>query len=85
MTFEHFKKVLSSAQPNEIVVLQFHGVPDVAHPWVHTPPEAFRAYMTYLKQNGYRTLALRDVMKYYNASQLPDDPLLKTRCCAKTD
>jgi peptidoglycan-N-acetylglucosamine deacetylase len=84
-TFEHFKKVLTSAKPGEIVVLQFHGVPDVAHPWVHTPPEAFREYMNYLKQNGYRTLALRDVMKYYNASQLPDDPLLKTRCCAKTN
>ncbi len=82
-TFEHFKKVLASAQPNEIVVLQFHGVPDVAHPWVHTPPEAFRAYMNYLKQNGYRTMALRDVMQYYDSSRLPDDPLLKTRCCSK--
>lgn len=82
-TFEHFKKVLASAKPNEIVVLQFHGVPDVAHPWVHTPPEAFREYMHYLKQNGYRTLALRDLLKYYDSSQLPDDPLLKTRCCTK--
>ncbi len=84
-TFEHFKKVLASAKPDEIVVLQFHGVPDVAHPWVHTPPEAFREYMNYLKQNGYRTLALRDVMQYYNASQLPDDPLLKTRCCTNAE
>ena len=84
-TFEHFKNVLASAKPGEIVVLQFHGVPDVAHPWVHTPPEAFRAYMNYLKQNGYRTMALRDVMQYYNASQLPNDPLLKTRCCAKSN
>lgn len=82
-TFAHFKSVLASAQPNEIVVLQFHGVPDIAHPWVHTPPEALRAYLTYLKQNGYQALALRDVLKYYNASPLPADPLLKTRCCAK--
>lgn len=82
-TFDHFKKVLSSAKPNEIVVLQFHGVPDVKHPWVHTPPEAFREYLQYLKQNGYRTIAMRDLMQYYNAAQLPDDPLLKARCCAK--
>lgn len=82
-TFEHFKKVLASAQPNEIVVLQFHGVPDVKHPWVHTPPEAFREYMKYLKTNNYRTLALRDVMQYYDTSKLPDDPMLKERCCAK--
>ncbi len=76
-TFEHFKKVLLSAKPNEVIVLQFHGVPDVAHPWVHTPPEAFRRYMTYLKENGYRTMALRDLLKYYDSSRLPDDPLLK--------
>lgn len=82
-TFEHFKKVLASAQPQEIVVLQFHGVPDVKHPWVHTPPEALREYLQYLKQNGYRTLAMRDLVAYYNLSQLPADPLLTARCCAK--
>ena len=84
-TFEHFKKVLLSAKPDEIVVLQFHGVPDEKHPWVNTPPAAFREYMTYLKQNGYHTLALREVLQYYDSSHLPDDPLLKTRCCAKPD
>ncbi len=78
-TLEHFKKVLSSAKPGEIVVLQFHGTPDVKHPWVNTPPEAFRQYMTYLKQNGYRAIAMRDLLQYYNSSQTPDDPLLKTR------
>lgn len=78
-TLEHFKKVISSARPNEIVVLQFHGVPDRKHPWVNTPPEAFRQYMTYLKENGYRTIAMRDLLQYYNPSRLPDDPLLKTR------
>ncbi|MGH9843510.1 MAG: polysaccharide deacetylase family protein, partial [Blastocatellia bacterium] len=82
-TFEHFKKVLLSAKPDEIIVLQFHGVPDEKHPWVNTPPAAFREYMTYLKQNGYRTLALRDLLQYYDSGRLPDDPLLKTRCCAK--
>jgi peptidoglycan/xylan/chitin deacetylase (PgdA/CDA1 family) len=83
-TFAHFKQVLQSAQPNEIIVLQFHGVPDEKHPWVNTPPEAFREYMQYLKQNGYRTLALRDVLQYYD-KQMPNDPLLTARCCAKTN
>ena len=83
-TFAHFKQVLESAQPNEIIVLQFHGVPDEKHPWVNTPPEAFREYMQYLKQNGYRTLALRDVLQYYD-KQLPNDPLLTVRCCTKTN
>jgi len=78
-TLEHFKKALSSAKRGEIVVLQFHGAPDIKHPWVNTPPEAFRQYMTYLKQNGYRAIAMRDLLPYYTSSQLPDDPLLKTR------
>jgi len=78
-TLEHFKKVLSSAKPGEIVVLQFHGAPDIKHPWVNTPADAFRQYMTYLKQNGYRAIAMRDLLQYYNPSQPPDDPLLKTR------
>ena len=78
-TLEHFKKVLSSAKPGEIVVLQFHGAPDLKHPWVNTPAEAFRQYMAYLKQNGYRAIAMRGLLQYYTSSQLPDDPLLKTR------
>jgi peptidoglycan/xylan/chitin deacetylase (PgdA/CDA1 family) len=78
-TLEHFKKVVTSPKPNEIVVLQFHGVPDNKHPWVHTPPDAFREYTTYLKQNGYRAIALRDLRHYYNPSRLPNDPLLKLR------
>jgi len=78
-TLEHFKKVLSSAKRGEIVVLQFHGAPDIKHPWVNTPAEAFRQYMTYLKQNGYRAIAMRDLLQYYTSSRLPDDPLLKTR------
>jgi peptidoglycan/xylan/chitin deacetylase (PgdA/CDA1 family) len=82
-TFEHFQNVLASARPGEIIVLQFHGVPDEKHPWVNTPPEMFRQYMQYLTQNGYRTLALRDVLQYYDTKQLPDDPMLQTRCCAK--
>ncbi len=83
-TFEHFKRVLVSAKSDEIVVLQFHGVPDEKRPWVNTPQAAFSEYMTYLKQNGYRALAMRDLLQYYDPSRLPDDPLLKARCCRKT-
>lgn len=76
-TFEHFVKVIESAKPGEMVVLQFHGVPDVVHPWVHTPPNAFERYMEHLKSNGYRTLALRDVAEYLDAA--PADPMLTAR------
>jgi hypothetical protein len=81
-TLEHFKKVVANARDRNIVVLQFHGVPDPTHPWVSTPPEMFRQYMLYLKQNGYRTIAMRDLLPYYDWSRLPDDPLLKVRVAA---
>ena len=41
-SLEQVKEVVARATNGQIVVLQFHGVPDVAHPWVHTPPERFR-------------------------------------------
>jgi peptidoglycan/xylan/chitin deacetylase (PgdA/CDA1 family) len=72
-TFEHFQKVVNSGS---VVVLQFHGVPDIAHPWVHTPADAFRRYMEYLKSNGFRTLALRDLAPYLGK---PADPLVGKR------
>ena len=60
-TFEHFEKVLAQAGRGRYVVLQFHGVPDLAHPWVHTPPEKFERYMRHLKAAGFRVIALRDL------------------------
>ncbi len=77
-TFEHFLKVIAEARGGRIVVLQFHGVPDVAHPWVHTPPEPFRRYMEHLKKEGFTTLALRDVAPYLSPTP-PADPLLSAR------
>ncbi len=81
-TFEHFKKVVASAKRGKIVVLQFHGVPDPTHPWVNTPPEMFKQYMQYLKENGYRAIAMRDLIPYFDWSHLPDDPLMTSRVVA---
>ncbi len=78
-TFEHFLKVIAEAREDRIVVLQFHGVPDSAHPWVHTPPEMFRRYMAHLKDNGYRTLSLSDLTSLYDWTRLPQDPKLQAR------
>ncbi len=73
---EHFQRVAERARPGQIVVYQFHGVPD-PHPWVNCPPERFREYMRYLKQSGFRVVALRDVEQYLS-STVPDDPVLRT-------
>jgi peptidoglycan/xylan/chitin deacetylase (PgdA/CDA1 family) len=78
-TFAHFLKIIAEARQDRIVVLQFHGVPDRAHPWVHTPPEMFRQYMRHLKDNGFQTLCLADVASLYDESRLPDDPMLGAR------
>ena len=82
-TLEHFKRVLASVKPGEIVVLQFHGVPDVAHPWVNTPADNFRLYMHYLHDNGYRTIAMEDLLQFYDTAHLPRDPMLTTRYPAR--
>ena len=76
---DYFQKVVSNARGGKAVVLQFHGVPDLAHPWVYTPPENFRQYMGFLKENGFRVLALGDLRPYINFAQPPDDPMLKVR------
>ncbi len=77
-TLEHFKKVVRSASKGQIVVLQFHGVPDTQHPWVNTSPDLFRQCMDYLKQNGFAVIALKDVAQYL-PKELPRDPVLKVR------
>ena len=67
-----FRQVLDRASEG-IVVLQFHGVPDVAHDWVHTPPDAFREYMEELSRRGFRTLAVRDLDAWVQGDDV-DDP-----------
>lgn len=78
-TFDHFVRVVEQATPGKAVVLQFHGVPDRAHPWVHTPPERFREYMAWLKEREFRVIALGDLAPYIDFDNPPDDPTLKMR------
>ncbi len=76
---DHFKKVVDRAKDGQIAVLQFHGVPDLAHPWVHTPPERFREYMDYLKAGSFNVIALRGLAKYADSNNPPDDPMRHQR------
>ena len=75
----HFRRVVDRAVEDKIVVLQFHGVPDIVHPWVHTPVEQFRRYMNYLDENNFHVVALKDVEQYLPAEPIADDPTLKIR------
>ncbi len=78
-SLEHLKGVVARAVAGQAVVLQFHGSPDIAHPWVHTPPERLREYLIYLRENGFHCIALRDLEPYIDRDNLPDDPLLTQR------
>lgn len=78
-SLDHLQEVVARATNGQIVVLQFHGAPDVAHPWVHTPPERLEEYLRYLKANNYRCIALRDLEPYLDRAHLPADPLLTAR------
>ena len=75
---DHFRKVVDRARDGKIAVVQFHGVPDVAHPWVHTPVDRFREYMAYLDEGGFTVIALRDVGAYVPEEGVDDDPLART-------
>ncbi len=57
---ENFLRALSYAGEGLIPVLVYHGVPDLLHPWVDTPPERFIEQMRHLKRENYRVIALRD-------------------------
>ena len=73
-TLENLKRASSKAKNGRIAILQFHGAPDIEHPWVHTPPERFEEYMSYLHDEGFKVIALRDLAKYVDWTQKPADP-----------
>lgn len=73
-TLDDFKAAVEQARGGRIAVLQFHGVPEGEHPWVHTPRERFEEYMEYLYKNGYHAIALRDLARFVDPARVPDDP-----------
>ncbi len=79
-----FIRAAEQARDGKIAVLQFHGVPDNEHPWVHTPEENFRAFMKYLHLHKYKVIALRDLAKYVDPEQTPQsyDAVIKQRQAA---
>lgn len=59
----------TEAKVGKAVVLTIHGVPDVEHPWVNTPPELFTEYLQYLSDNHFKVIALRDLQKYVDVQK----------------
>ena len=61
---QQIMEALKQAHDGKVVVLTIHGVPDVEHPWVTTPPELFNEYVHFLAENKYNVVSLRDLGKY---------------------
>src|SRR5262249_2911035 len=83
-TLEHFKEVVDRAATGQAAVLQFHGVPDVQHPWVNTPEDRFRAYMNYLLHGGFHVIALRDLLPYLPEKPVDNDAMARTQYPARS-
>ncbi len=78
---DNFTSAVNLARQGRIAVLQFHGVPDNAHPWVLTSPDKFEAYMRTLALGGFRVIAMRDLAKYvdWQVAPLRYDDVIKDR------
>ena len=62
-------KAFDEARNGKIVVLTIHGVPDLEHPWVNTPPELFKEYLQYLSDQHFNVIPMRELNNYINASE----------------
>ncbi len=78
LKFRDFKKAIKKAEKNKIVVLQFHGVPDTVHPWVHTDPEMLDQCLKYLYDHHYKVISMRELESFL-PENLPQDSLLNRR------
>ncbi|XOV94505.1 MAG: polysaccharide deacetylase family protein [Bacteroidota bacterium] len=66
---EEILTALGEAKDGDIAVLTLHGVPDMEHPWVNTPPALFKEYLDYLKDNDYRVISIKDLETYIDADE----------------
>ncbi|MEB2780891.1 polysaccharide deacetylase family protein [Algoriphagus sp. C2-6-M1] len=57
-------KAFGQAKDGKIVILTIHGVPDIEHPWVNTPPQLFKEYLQYLDANDFTVISMKDLEDY---------------------
>ena len=63
------KTILASfdeAKDGKVVILTIHGVPDLEHPWVNTPPKLLEEHLTYLSENDFTVISLKELEEYIN-------------------
>jgi peptidoglycan/xylan/chitin deacetylase (PgdA/CDA1 family) len=62
-------KAFGDARNGRIVVLTIHGVPDLEHPWVNTPPGLFKEHLQYLSDQHFKVISLRELNNYINTKE----------------
>jgi len=74
MNMEGFISAVQQATAGRVVVLTFHGTPDMEHAAVGTNPDLFEDMVDYCKDNNYHVIAMRDLAEYIDtakAAKLP--------------
>ena len=66
---EEIMQALAQAKDGKIVVLTIHGVPDIEHPWVDTPPTLFKEYLQYFSDNAFSVLSMKGLERYINVTE----------------
>ncbi|MBP8156431.1 MAG: polysaccharide deacetylase family protein [Leadbetterella sp.] len=58
---ERTMKALKDLKEEEVLVLTFHGVPDVLHPDYTTSIEFLKEVLDYIKENNFRVVAMKNL------------------------
>lgn len=69
---QEIMEAINQAKQGEIVVIIFHGVPDIEHPWVNTPPELFEKYINYLSKNQFKVISMSNLQYYIDIQKAID-------------
>jgi autotransporter-associated beta strand protein len=73
-TIDGLISAVQQAVGGRIVVITFHGTPDMEHAGVGIDPDIFEDLVEYMKDNHYKVIAMRDLVEYIDpvkAAQLP--------------
>ena len=79
MNMQGFISSVQQAVAGRVVVLCFHGVPDMEHAGCGTDPDLFEDMVDYLKENNYKVIALRDLAEYIDVEKAAKLPPTQTK------
>ncbi|MCX6872846.1 MAG: autotransporter-associated beta strand repeat-containing protein [Verrucomicrobia bacterium] len=79
MNMAGFISAVQQATAGRVVVLTFHGTPDMEHAAVGTDPDLFEDMVDYMKDNHYKVIAMRDLAEYIDTAKAAKLPPTKDK------